>query len=105
MAAKKGTRNRPQRGKAYKVQVWAEERRPLRLFVKTIGNLNPFDEVTVSGEVNGILKDFLVDEGTRVSKGMLLAKINDRDYNPEVKRAEAAAVAFSRRWSQRNPAG
>ena len=76
--------------KAYNVLVLAAERKPLRPFVEAIGTLNPYDEVTVSTEIDGILKDLLVDEGAKVSKGMLLAAIDDTDYTLEVKRAEAA---------------
>ena len=76
--------------KVINVQVQAAEKRSLRPFVKTIGTLNPFDEVTVSAEVDGILKEVRVDEGTAVSKGSVLARIDDTDYSLEVKKAEAA---------------
>ncbi len=76
--------------KVINVQVQAAEKRSLRPFVETIGTLNPFDEVTVSAEVDGILKEVRVDEGTAVSKGSVLARIDDTDYSLEVKKAEAA---------------
>lgn len=76
--------------KVINVQVQAVEKRALRPFIETIGTLNPYEEVTVSAEVDGILKDVKVDEGTAVSKGMLLSEIDDTDYNLDVKRAEAA---------------
>lgn len=72
------------------VQVQAAEKRPLRPFVETIGTLNPYDEVIVSAEVDGILKEVRADEGTVVSKGAVLASIDDTDYSLEVKKAEAA---------------
>src|SRR3990170_325035 len=72
------------------VQVQAAEKRSMRPFVETIGTLNPFDEVTVSAELDGILKEVGVDEGTAVSKGSVLARIDDTDYGLEVKKAEAA---------------
>mgnify|MGYP001086302794 CR=1 FL=1 len=71
------------------VQVKAAEKRSLRPFVETIGTLNPYEEVIVSAEVDGILKEVRVDEGTVVSKGEVLAAIDDTDYSLEVKRAEA----------------
>lgn len=76
--------------KAINVQVQAAEKKPLRPFIESIGTLNPYEEVTVSTEVDGILKDVKVDEGTVVSKGMTLATIDDTDYSLETKRAEAA---------------
>jgi membrane fusion protein, multidrug efflux system len=78
--------------KVYNVQVRPAEKRSLRPFVESIGTLYPNDEVTVSTEVDGILKSVLVDEGAPVSKDMLLAVVDDTDYNLEVKRAEAAVL-------------
>ncbi len=72
------------------VRVQSVEEKALRPFIETIGTLNPNEEVIVSAEVDGILKDVRVDEGTVVSKGMLLSVIDDTDYSLEVKRAEAA---------------
>ncbi|MEW6162242.1 MAG: efflux RND transporter periplasmic adaptor subunit [Nitrospirota bacterium] len=76
--------------RAVNVSIKAAEKKPLRPFVETIGTLNPYEEVIVSAEVDGGLKSVRVDEGTAVSKGMVLAAIDDTDYNLEVKRAEAA---------------
>jgi multidrug resistance efflux pump len=86
--------------RAYNVQVRAAEKRPLRPFVEAIGTLNPYDEVTVSTEVDGLLKDLRVDEGTTVFKDMLLALIDDADYNLEVKRAEGVLEAAKSRLEQ-----
>lgn len=66
------------------------EKKPVRPFVGAIGTLNPFEEVIVSSEVDGILQEVRGDEGTVVAKGTILAAIDDMDYNLEVKRAEAA---------------
>ena len=63
---KGGTKTTPEE-RAYNVQVRAAEKKALRPFVEAIGALHPHDEVTVSTEVDGILKDLKVDEGTKVS--------------------------------------
>ncbi len=76
--------------KVINVHVQVAEKRSLRPFVETIGTLNPFDEVTVSAEVDGVLREIRADEGTIVSKGMVLATIEDTEYSLDVKRAEAA---------------
>ncbi len=86
--------------KTYNVQVKAAERKSLQPFVEAIGTLYPNDEVTVSTEVDGILSDLKAEEGTRVSKGMLLAQIEDTDYLLEVKRAEATVEAADSRLQQ-----
>lgn len=66
------------------------EKKSLRPFIETIGTLNPNEEVIVSAEVDGVLKDVAVDEGSAVSKGGTLAILDDIDYSLEVKRSEAA---------------
>jgi len=71
------------------VRVQSVEEKALMPFVETIGTLNPNEEVIVSAEVDGILKEVKVDNGTAVSRGMLLSVIDDTDYGLEVKRAEA----------------
>lgn len=75
--------------KVFNVQVQDIVKKPLRPFIESIGTLNPFEEVTISAEVEGVLRSVKVEEGTQVSKGMLLAAIDDSDYGLEVKRAEA----------------
>lgn len=76
--------------KVINVQVQAAEKKTLRPFIEAIGTLNPYEEVVVSAEVDGMLKIIRVDEGTVVSSGIVLATIDDTDYGLEVKRAEAA---------------
>jgi membrane fusion protein (multidrug efflux system) len=75
--------------KVFNVQVKDILKKPLKPFIESIGTLNPFEEVTISAEVEGVLRSVKVEEGTQVSKGMLLAAIDDSDYSLEVKRAEA----------------
>ncbi len=75
--------------KAINVQIQAAEKRALRPFIETVGTLNPYEEVIVSAEVDGILKEVRVDEGTVVTKGVVLAGIDDIEYILEVKRSEA----------------
>jgi len=72
------------------VKVSAVESRSLRPFIGTIGTLKPYDEVILSSEIDGIVRKITIDEGSAVSKGMLLAEINDTDYRFEVNRAEAS---------------
>lgn len=72
------------------VKVSTVEKKSFRPFVGTIGTLKPYEEVVVSSEVDGIAKNIRVDEGTAVSKGLLLADINETDYLFEAKRSEAA---------------
>ena len=77
-------------GKAINVRVQAVEKRSFRPFVESIGTLVPGEEVVVSSEIEGVLRSVRVDEGTVLSKGMLLAAIDDTNYSLEVKRTEIA---------------
>jgi RND family efflux transporter MFP subunit len=76
--------------KVMNVKIGAVEQKSLRPYVETIGTLKPFEEVIISSEVDGIVKNLRVSEGSPVSKGMTLVEINETDYRLEVKRAEAA---------------
>lgn len=82
--------NKAPEEKVINVKAQKAEKKSVRPFIETIGSLNPFDEVIVSAEVDGILKDIKAEEGTIVSKGMLLATISEIDYELEVKRSDAA---------------
>jgi membrane fusion protein, multidrug efflux system len=75
--------------KSVNVRVWTVETRPLRPFVESIGTLKPHDEVTVSSELDGILKTIHVDEGSFVSRGQLIAEIKDTDYRLAEEQATA----------------
>lgn len=75
--------------KMINIQAQAAEKRSLRPSIETVGTLNPYEEVIVSAEVDGILRDVKVDEGTAVTKGGIIAIVDDTDYSLEVKRAES----------------
>jgi RND family efflux transporter MFP subunit len=76
--------------KTINVKIQPAEKKSIRPFIETVGTLNPYEEVFISAEVDGILKGVNVQEGTLVSKGTVLASVDDTDYSLEVKRAEAA---------------
>src|SRR3989338_3811183 len=76
--------------KIINVQVQPVKKKSLRQFINSIGTLTPYEEVTVSAEVDGVLRDVMVDNGTIISKGMPLALIDDTDYSLEVERTNAA---------------
>lgn len=82
--------NKAPEEKIISVKAQPAEKRSIRPFIETTGSLNPFDEVVVSAEVDGIIKDLKVDEGSPVYKGMLLAAISETDYELDLKRSEAA---------------
>jgi membrane fusion protein, multidrug efflux system len=85
-----GTQEKVVSEKVVNVKAASIEKKALRPFVETVGTLKPFEEVIVSSEIEGILKLITVVEGSKVSKGMLLAEVNDTDYQLAFRQAEAA---------------
>jgi len=75
--------------KAVNVRVATAESRSLRPFVETIGTLNPYETVTVSSELDGILRGIFVDEGSSAVPGQLIAEIKDTDYRLALEQAMA----------------
>lgn len=75
--------------KTYNVIVKMSEKQQLRPFIEATGTLNPFEEVNIGAEIDGIIKSVKADEGTAVTKGMLLASMEDIEYSHEVIRVEA----------------
>ena len=75
--------------RAVNVRVWTTENRSLRPFVESIGTLNPYDMVTISSELDGILKSIHVDEGSSITRGQLIAEIKETDYQLAVEQAAA----------------
>jgi len=78
------------REKVINARAQSAEKRAVRPFINAIGTLNPYEEVVVSAEVGGILKEVHVDEGTVVSGGMALDAIDATEYRLQVQTAEAA---------------
>jgi RND family efflux transporter MFP subunit len=76
--------------RAINVQIKAAETKSLRPFIDTIGSLKAFEQVIASSEIEGILRTTNVEEGAFVSKGALLATVDDRDYASELRRVEYA---------------
>lgn len=78
------------REKVVNVRTSVVEKRSLKPYIESVGTLRPAEEVIVSSQIDGILRELLVQEGSIVTKGMPLARIDDRDFRLELSRAEAA---------------
>jgi len=57
--------------------------------LKTVGDLLPDEEVELSFETSGKIVDIFFEEGKRVKKGDLLAKINDRPLQAQLLKLQA----------------
>ncbi len=76
--------------KLVNVRVWAAEKRNIQPYLESTGTLKADEDVIVSTEVDGIVKKIHVEQGTLVHRGMLLAEINQTDYELDFKRSDAA---------------
>jgi len=72
------------------VRIQTAEKKKVQPCLETTGTLNAYEEVTVSSEVDGIVRQLKVDEGSLVNNGSLLVEINDVDYILDLKKSEAA---------------
>lgn len=75
--------------KTVNVRTVTVARETVRPYIEAVGSLEPDKEVVVSSEVEGVIREMLVDEGDRVSRGMVLARVSDTDYLLGVRAAEA----------------
>ena len=75
---------------AVNVRIATAEKKKIQPYLETTGTLKADEEVAVSSEVDGIVRQIRVDEGSPVNKGTLLVEINEIDYILDWKRSEAA---------------
>ena len=66
------------------------------------GSIIPDEEVDLSFETSGKIIDIFFKEGTRVSKGDLLAKINDAPLQAELKKLQAQLKLYTDRMYRQN---
>ena len=66
------------------------------------GSILPDEEVDLSFETSGKVIDIFFKEGTPVSKGDLLAKINDAPLQAELKKLEAQLMLYTDRMYRQN---
>lgn len=60
--------------------------------VRTVGNFQAEQRVTITAEVRGIVQKIPVDEGTRVKAGALLAQLDPREHRLELERLRMEVV-------------
>lgn len=64
------------------------EPRPLEETLRASGTIHALQEIELTAEVSGIVKDFRIDEGGRITAGDLLIKLNDNDLQAELRGVE-----------------
>ncbi len=73
----------------YKIYVWANTESTDNAYIDA-------DISDVSAEVNGVLTNLLVTNNTKVNKGDLIGKIDDRDYKAKLAALEASIGAVEK---------
>jgi len=73
----------------YPVEVTPAVKTDWAMKISATGSLLPYTEVAVSSEISGTISQVLVNVGDRVSKGALLAKLDDTEIALTLKQAEA----------------
>lgn len=66
------------------------------------GSIIPDEEVDLSFETSGKITDIFFKEGTRVTKGELLAKINDAPLQAELRKLESQLKLYTDRMHRQN---
>src|SRR5262245_45199743 len=65
---------------------------PLERTTVALGSLVAYDQATISVKVPGRLRSIMVDLGSLVQRGQLIAQIEPQDYQLRVQQAEAAVA-------------
>ena len=79
----------PHPGSAIPVRVTTVEQRDIPSFISGLGTVQSPQSVTIRPQVDGILTRLWVTEGQQVSKGQLLASIDDRSIRTSLSQANA----------------
>lgn len=75
----------------------------LKVTIKASGSVVPFQTVNVSPKLSGRLQELYVEQGDRVAKGQILARMDDSNIQPQILQAKASlAIAQANLALQRN---
>lgn len=75
----------------------------LKVTIKASGSVVPFQTVNVSPKLSGRLQELYVEQGDRVTKGQVLARMDDSNIQPQILQAKAGlSIAQANLARQRN---
>lgn len=77
---------------SYPVTVARVEVRDVPIYINLIGNIFAAETVQIRPQVGGMIQEIYIDEGSKVSKGDILYKIDPRPYEAALEKAEAVLV-------------
>lgn len=65
----------------------------LKVTIKASGSVVPFQTVNVSPKVSGRLQELYVEQGDRVTRGQILARMDDSNIVPQIMQAKASIAS------------
>ncbi len=65
----------------------------LKVTIKASGSVVPFQTVNVSPKVSGRLQELYVEQGDKVTKGQILARMDDSNIQPQIMQAKASLAS------------
>ncbi len=68
--------------------------------INSVGNVVAEQRVVITSEVEGRLKSLLVDEGSKVKEGQVLALIDIRDYRLQVEQLRAEQISVRKEYEK-----
>jgi len=69
--------------------------------IRLTGTVEAMQDVTVSAEESGVIRELLVEKGSSVRAGQPIARIDDRVLAPQVDQARAQAALARETWERR----
>ncbi len=83
------------------VEVMELERRPFTETIRVTGTVQANRDVVLSAEESGVIREILVENGSRVSTGQALARIDGALLGSQLREAEARAQLARETWERR----
>ncbi len=85
---------------AVPVEVAAVERRAISSYIETNGTLEAENEVDLVARISGPIVELNVEEGRKVGKGEVLARIDDRELNARAEVSRASLAEAKQAWER-----
>jgi len=82
------------------VETWIVEPTEFVDYIRITGEAEGFHDVTVSAEEGGTITSLPVSKGRRVSRGQVIATIDDRTLAAQVAEAKASAALAAEQWDR-----
>lgn len=91
----------PEATRVINVEVMELERRPFTELIRVTGTVQANRDVVLSAEESGVIREVLVENGSRVSTGQALARIDGVLLESQLREAEARAQLARETWERR----